>query len=379
MTFVIFILTLSILVFVHELGHFLVAKKNGIRVEEFGLGMPPRVIGKKVGETLYSLNLLPFGGFVKLTGEEIESQEEEVSLEKDPRSFVAKSASQRIAVLIAGVTMNMILAVSLYYLLLISTGFKTFTIPLLFDYDFKFGQVEKTGTVVMDVQKDSGAEKAGILLGDAVKSIDGVGVNSISELRNELKGKAGQEVQVEILDMQRPFNATPRAVTAIPTEDENGNVLLGVYLGDAVTITYSEPIEKLLSGFLHSYNVLDYSIKAMGNVISASFKAKDITPVSSSVAGPVGVYNIVGSILNYGGDYVFLSMIDFIALMSLSLAFINILPFPALDGGRIIFILIEKLSGKRIDPLLEARIHRVGISILLGLLVLISIKDLNIF
>ena len=379
MTFVIFILTLSILVFVHELGHFLVAKKNGIRVEEFGLGMPPRVIGKKVGDTLYSLNLLPFGGFVKLTGEEVESEDEEVTLEKDPRSFVSKSASQRVAVLVAGVTMNMILAVTLYYFLLISTGFKTFTIPLLFDYTFKFGQIEKTGTVVMDVQKDSGAQKAGVLLGDAVKSIDGVSVNSITELRNELKGKAGQEVQVEILDMQKPFNSVSRTVTAIPTEDENGNVLLGVYLGDAVSITYSKPHEKLFAGFLHSYNVLDYSIKAMGNVISASFKAKDITPVSSSVAGPVGVYNIVGSILNYGGSHVFLSMLDFIALMSLSLAFINILPFPALDGGRIVFILIEKVMGKRVNPLLEAKIHKIGISLLFGLLILISIKDLNIF
>jgi regulator of sigma E protease len=356
----------------------LVAKKNGIRVEEFGLGMPPRIFGKKFGETEYTINWLPFGGFVKLTGEEIEDEEDEPKLTSDPRSFASKTPFQRISVLVAGVIMNFLLAVSLYYMIFFVTGFKTFTLPMLFDFNFKFGNQHTISTVITDISDDSAAMGSGIELGEAILTIDGVRVFNVDDVRRELKGKVDQEVLVELEDLKKPIKQPVRGLKVYPKSDDEGNAILGVYLGDAAYITYDGPFQKMFSGFLHSYNVMDYSLYAMGNIFKISFESKDISPVSQSVAGPVGIYNLVGSILQYGEENVALSLMDYVALMSLSLAFINIMPFPALDGGRVIFILVEKIRGKRVDPVLEGKIHRVGITLLFGLLILVTIKDLNL-
>jgi regulator of sigma E protease len=372
MTLVIFILILSILVLVHEAGHFFVAKRNGIRVEEFGLGIPPRVYGIKRGETLYSLNALPFGGFVKLTGEDPSEQE---SAENDPRSFAHKTWLQRIAVLVAGVTMNFILAVVLYYILMFSTGFKSLTLPVLFDYRFKFGNLVTHDTVISGFSEDSVLSEAGGQVGEKVVSINGQQVKSVTDIKSVLRDKAGQIVEVELDDLNTIDEQT-RTLEVTPSADEEEAGVLGIYLARFGTLYYTEPLQKAFSGFLHSYNMLAYSGSIFGELISLSFRERTLSPVSEGVSGPVGIYSVVGSILDLGGEQAVLSMLDFMALMSLSLALLNILPFPALDGGRVFFILLEKVRGKPVSAELEANIHKWGILVLLALIFLISIKDL---
>jgi regulator of sigma E protease len=378
MTLLIFIFILSTLIFVHELGHFLVAKKNGIRVEEFGLGLPPRIVGKKVGETIYSINWLPFGGFVKLTGEDVPDDKSKKEALKDPKSFLAKSPLQRIAVLVAGVVMNLFLAVILFYVLIVSNGYRSFYFPLFFDYDFRFGNEHKIATVVSGLMEGSAADDSGINYGEAILEIDGVKVTDVEDVRREVSGKLNEQVEVVLVDLSTGGLGEERAVTLVPEPDENGEAVLGVYLSSAVYLSYDSLMQKAFSGVLHSYNVLTYSVSTMGGIIRTSFETKDLSPVSSTVAGPVGIYNIVGGILQYAGGKVFLNLIDYTALMSLSLAFINIFPFPALDGGRILFVLFEFVRGKRMNPEIESKIHRFGMIILLALLALVTIKDFTL-
>lgn len=379
MALIVFFLILSFLVLVHEFGHFLVAKKNGIRVEEFGLGYPPMLFGKKFGETLYSFNLLPFGGFVRLTGEDVIEGENEDELIKDPRSFISKKPSQRAAVLSAGVLMHLLLAVVLFYTFLLLNGFKTFRIPLVFDYHFQFGETSEIGTVISDMSDNSPAKEAGVTFGDAIVKINGVEVHNALDVRENLKGKYDQEVDLLLVDLSEPVAASEgnyRNVKVKPILDDSGNPVLGVYLSKAVILSYEKPLEKLFSGFLHTYNFLSYSIFSLGKVIGFSVQTHDVSPLSQSVAGPVGIYNIVGSILSYKTGSVWLNILDYVALMSLSLAFVNILPLPALDGGRLAFTIFEWVTGKKPNPTFESAVHRIGFLLLLALLILVTIKDI---
>jgi len=375
MTLLVFGIILSVLVLVHEFGHYIVAKKLGIKVEEFGLGIPPRLFGKQIGETFYSLNLLPFGGFVRLEGEDPEEVLENPEIANDARSFQMKTPFQRSLVLVAGVFMNIVLAVTLFYVVLASTGFKTQFISMFFEYDFKFGREEKIGSVITSIQPDSAAAKSDMKVGEAILEINGEPVANVQDVRRILKGHEGKEVYVFLKDLSKDNNNV-RKVTTTPQKDDNGDAVFGVYLTEAVQIDYSEGVNKLLAGFMHTYNVTDYSLRALGKVISLSVENKSFEPVSASVAGPVGMYNIVGTVLDYGGDRVLYTILDFMALMSASLAFMNIMPFPALDGGRLVFVIWEGITKKKVKPSIELNIHKVGFMILIGFLILVTIKDI---
>jgi len=206
-TLFIFLLILSVLVLIHELGHFVAAKAAGVRVEEFGWGLPPRILGKKFGETTYSINLLPFGGFVKLTGEDMDQGGGDTEdLGKtgmpDPKSFASKTPLQRGIILIAGVFMNIVLAVVIFYIFMFVNGFKTFQMPLIFDYDFKFGDTTKIGTVISGIQPGSAAEKAGLTLGEAVAAVNGRKVTDIAQFKSVLAEYNGAPVQLTLTDLK---------------------------------------------------------------------------------------------------------------------------------------------------------------------------------
>ncbi|KKS03306.1 MAG: Membrane-associated zinc metalloprotease [candidate division WWE3 bacterium GW2011_GWF2_41_45] len=347
------------------------AKANGVRVEEFGWGLPPRVFGKKFGETIYSINLLPFGGFVKLTGED----SEEATSAKDPKSFTSKTPLQRAIILIAGVFMNVVLAVTIFYVFMFVNGFKTFQMPLIFDYDFKFGETTKIGTVISGIQPGSPAEKAGLTLGEAVTAVNGRKVTDITQFKNTLAEYKGEPVKLTLNDLKDTTYTKIRDVQVSPTKDEAGKPIIGVYLGESVSISYEKPLDRVLVGFYHSYNVMGYSLNTLSQMVALSFKTKDISPVSESVSGPVGIYNLVDMVLKYGGPNAWLTLFDYTALMSLSLALVNIMPFPALDGGRVAFVLFEGVTRKKPNPKTEAAFHRLGMFFLLGFLILITIKD----
>lgn len=375
MTLLVFFIILSVLVLVHELGHFIVAKRNGILVEEFGFGIPPRVLAKKWGDTTYSFNLLPFGGFVKLKGEDVLEDGS-----SDPTSFMSKSPGQRFRVLVAGVFMNLLLALGLWFTFFIFNGFKTFYIPLPFDYSFKYGNQHNINTVVANILPDSGAEKAGIVVGEAILSIDGIEVKNVNEVKGVLSSKVDVPVRLVVMDLVTQDPNSTREVLATPQPNEMGDPQLGVLLTGATFLSYDSATQRLMSAPMHAYNVLGYTGFALKELVRVSIEVGSSEPLSANVAGPVGIYSIVDSILSSGNSStIMLSLLDYTALMSISLALINILPIPALDGGRILFVVIEKVTKKSVNQKLETFAHRIGMLLLLGLLVLVTIKDISRF
>lgn len=383
-TIIFVLLIISFLVVIHEFGHYWASKKNGVRVEEFGVGYPPRIFGKKFGETIYSINLIPFGGFVKITGEE---EADDSGIEKsatDPHSFSNKTPWQKSQILIAGVFMNMLLSFVLFYILLISNGFKSFQIPMIFDHNFKYGKELVYGTMVFDMEKDSPADKAGIKPGEVILKVDGKNINSVAGLRENLNGKANTEVEIETFDINSPSNQDIKKYVVVPTyqeksEDNNSDAIIGVYLGEAKAVFYEKPLEKILSGPMHTYNMLDYSISSLGEIIGLSFKTKDIEPVASSMTGPVGLFNILGNIIQTEGKGKILILINTVAIISLGFAFTNLLPIPALDGGKVVFRIIEGITKKNINPKIEARIHNFGMIALILMVVAITFRDIKVW
>ena len=375
-TLVVFILILSLLVLIHELGHFLVARKLGVRVEEFGFGIPPRIWGKKIGATVYSLNALPFGGFVKVAGED----ESEVFDKKDMGNFANINPWKRILILVAGVTMNVVLAVSVFYIFFGINNFRTSSLPLLYDYDFKYGKIVKNNTVIFGFEDGSAAQKAGVGLGEAILEIDGKRVFNVYDVRYQVKDRAGKELWVKLLDTKK-IKPAVREVKIVPTADSKGNGFLGVALATSINIDYGGSlVSKITSGFQHAYNILGYSLSTFSQLVSSSVAQKSVEPVSMGVSGPVGIFSVVGIILSYRGLDAVLGLLDFIAILSLSLAFINILPIPALDGGRTAFVLFEAITRKKVNPKFEANLHKWGMIGLLALTVVITAKDIvNLF
>ncbi|MFC1621820.1 RIP metalloprotease [Patescibacteria group bacterium] len=365
----IFLLILSVLILVHELGHFAVAKKSGVLVEEFGLGIPPRLFSKKIGETTYSINALPFGGFVKLYGEDDENE----NTQNNPKSFLNKSTGWRACIIVAGVSMNLLLGLVLYTVFFFSTGNKSMTIPVFFDHKFKFGEPVYINTVITDFMEGSYGEGAGLRVGDIVLEIDNTPVYSVEDIRNTMSGKKEMEVSLLVRDSQDLRGEGSRVVNTTPVLNSEGEARLGVYLSEAVNIVYPSTIS---AGPMHAYNMMAYTFNTFGEFIKISLDTKSIKPVSSGVAGPIGIYSIVDAILTYDRANAVLSLIDLTALMSLSLAFLNVLPLPALDGGRLLFIMIEKVTGKRVHQKFEAAVHRWGLVFFLSLLALITIKDI---
>lgn len=373
LTAVILILVITTLVLVHEFGHFFVAKKIGVRVEEFGIGLPPRAIGKKIGETIYSINWLPFGGFVKLTGEDFDASDDSIPVD-DPRNFKSKTPLQRAGVLVAGVVMNILFAIVIYYLMFFITSFKTMSMPLFFDYDFAFGRADKVSTVVSGFSEESPAKQVGIETGEAIIEIDGNPVYSSEGIRNYLSDKQGQEVSVLLMDV-KGLEKDFRTINVKPMVNEQDETLFGVYLTNAFSLDYSN--SKILSGLEHTYNMSAYSVNVFGRLIGQAVKSRTIAPVSRNVSGPVGISRAVSGILGFVGIEQLVGLLDLMALLSISLALLNILPLPALDGGRLLFVILEVVRGERVSRKFEGYVHRFGMVFLLTLLVIITIKDVR--
>ncbi len=385
LTIVIFLIILSALVLIHELGHFLVAKKLNIKVEEFGFGLPPRIFGVRRGETLYSINWLPIGGFVKLYGEDdagagsvkLKNKNEKVKTKDLNRAFFARSVWQRAAVVVAGVVMNTFLAVILFYAFILLAGFRT-ELPLLSNHHF-FGvnQSVRTEITIDAVEKNSPAAIAGIPQGARVTAINKQKVEGVEEFTSQIKKNAGKEVAISYID---PKSQKDIIKTITPrVNPPKGQGALGVSLFGLRTavLTYETPIQKIFSGIIHPANLLVYNFEIIGQLAKAAIKEHNAAPLSEGVSGPVGIYSIVGTIVQIPDmKERILELLNLAGILSISLAFFNILPIPALDGGRFFFILIEGILGKKINPKYEAAAHTVGMAILLLLILLVTFKDI---
>ena len=358
----VFIILLGPLMFIHELGHFLAAKKAGIRVEEFGMGFPPRAVRLfKRGETEYTLNWLPIGAFVRMTGEEDPS---------DPRSFAAASKKWRLITLAAGPIMNFIggfVILALAYSLFATTP-----------TEFQFR--------IQSVNADSAAQTLGLQAGDLILSVNGMSMtqrmaaNSQAQpqanaLREQTQRSIGKPIEFVVL--RQPEGAgKPHQVTLtgqIPAT-ANPNTPLGVSLTFNVTKS-----ERMAIPFLQALqlagqdvaNVISGFVRVPIDLIEQRIPAEQARPV-----GPIGITNIGVTLIEERATQGLFPFIRFAGFLSIILGITNLLPIPALDGGRMLFILIEILRGKRVDPQREQWVHAIGMMIILGLSAVIVVLDI---
>ncbi len=358
----IFIITLLVLVLIHEFGHFLVAKRFGIKVLEFGFGIPPRIWGKKFGETIYSLNWLPLGGFVRLLGEDEVDMVTTGTKGLHNRDFRAKSVWQRITVVVAGVLMNLVLAWILFYVVIAAQNFRIIY-PVL-----------EPGVYIAQVQKDFPAQEVGIKPGEKLVSIDDKKVKDIEDARKLIRSQDNKSITLKLADSGgnnlRTVNITPKKV-------ESGDVLIGVVFSPIPFKHYSSLSEKIFSGVSYSWDLTKLTFAGLGKLVSQLVYG-DFGQVSKSVSGPVGLAVITNEILSSGGlAMVLLPYLWFVGVISLTLAIFNVLPIPALDGGRLLFLAIEAISGKRIKENVERLVHQIGFALLLALALLITYSDIR--
>lgn len=378
MSLVIFILILGILVLIHEFGHFIVAKKNNVKVEEFGFGLPPRIFGIKKGETLYSINLIPLGGFVKLFGEEYAEIDPKDNKKDKNRAFIYKKPWQKAVIIAAGVFMNLFLGVGIFYFTLLTNNFRSEPMPVFMPIDFKYGTQEKQ-VIIAGVNRDSPARKAKIQVEDVVLGYksgdnDWQSIKSASEFVNLIKNTKDSPISFHL---QNNKNGDTKTVTIIPIFEKDLNrYIIGVNLADVVSIKYQTPTEKLLSGFYHSYNLIDYNFKVISKLFSTAVKEKDVSTVSHAFSGPIGIFAVIEDTVKSSGKKLVTNLLNITGLLSLSLAMMNILPFPALDGGRMIFVIYEWVAKRRPNKDIERTVNFVGFVILILLGVLVSINDI---
>ncbi len=351
-TLLLFIIVLSLLVFVHELGHFLVAKKMGMKVEEFGFGFPPRLFGITKGDTTYSINWIPLGGFVRIKGESGEHK-------NDPDSFASKKAWQRFCVLIAGVAMNLVLAA-----VLLSIGFMM-GLPQIVDENLPASaRVSDSAITVMTVVADSPAAKAGVQRGDVIRAIDGQSFASAHEARAYMAAESADGVLVEV--KARNEQARTYSLTSELLKEAH---VTGVGIGFIETGLVSYPFfQAIVQGVGATAMFTVEVVKAFTNMIVSLVTGNGI---GVDLSGPVGIAVITGQVAALG----FVYLLQFTALLSINLAVINILPFPALDGGRILFLFIEKLRGRAVNEKIEIAAHNLGFMLLMVLVVLVTYKD----
>jgi regulator of sigma E protease len=339
----IFLLVLSILILVHEFGHFIMARRAGIMVEEFGFGLPPRLIGKKIGETIYSINALPFGGFVRLHGE---AEEEGIT---DPkRAFLNKSKKVRISVIIAGVIMNFILGIVAFGIVYSLTGIPRDT-----------HQVK-----VVDISANSPALSSGLVVGDVIEGADGKTFSDVNDFISYIDTKKGKKVTIQT--QAKKVTLTPRA------NPPAGEGPLGVTI--STTEIYFPPVwQRPFYGAYYGFKDAIFwgqtIILGLWNLVINLFKGQ----VPKDVSGPVGIFAVTTEAARNG----ILTLINFVGILSINLAILNIVPFPALDGGRLLFIGIESVIGRKVVPKVEAAFHTVGMIILLALILAITIGDIR--
>lgn len=363
MTVILFIIVLAILVFAHELGHFLAAKSIGVRVDEFGIGFPPRAYSwkPKNSETTYSINWIPFGGFVKIFKEDEDTKG--LSREELARTLNVKPWYQKIWVLCAGVFFNILLAWGL-----ITIGL-SIGLPLSVDESTR-GVVGEPVVTVVYTEADSPASVAGMISGDAIVGMRDASGNqledvSVTAVQEFIASHDAEELTVTILrdDTEETLMVTP----ATREVDGETRAVIGVVL-DTVGIVR-------LPVWLAAYEGVKTTASALGAVAVGlwEFLSQAVTGKAdfSQVAGPVGIAGLTGDAVRLG----FVTLLSFMAMLSLNLAVINLIPFPALDGGRVLFVLIETIKRSPISPVVANTLNFIGFVLLITLMVVVTVHD----
>lgn len=361
MSIIVFLIILAVLIFVHELGHFIAAKQSGIRVDEFGLGFPPKILSKKIGETLYTLNAIPFGGFVKIFGEDPHA--ETINMEDRNSSFHFKPKWIQSMVLVAGVTFNIIFA-WLLFSLSYSIG-----IPAPVDH-IGYGDVKNVHLVVTEVLQGSPAQKAGLKSGDYLKNIvSGDAVLTEKDLTPANIQNIISETKTKSVEITFVRGSTePQKVSIEPNTGTNGKRIIGIAMDEIGTLKLPVHLA-IVEGAKTTYEL---TISTARGLLSFLGNAVLFKSDFSQVSGPIGIAGVVGDATRLGFTYI----VSITALISINLAIINLLPFPALDGGRLFFILIEVVRRKPISPKFVRSANFFGFAILILLMVVVSAHDI---
>lgn len=355
-TILLFIVVLSLLVFVHELGHFLMAKQMGMKVEEFGFGFPPRIFGVRRGGTDYTINWIPLGGFVRIKGESGDRK-------YDSDSFSSKPAWKRFIVLVAGVTMNVVLAAVLF-----SVGFMM-GMPASIDENLpQSANVTDKAIVITEVLEGSPAAEAGFVAGEEIISIDGQVFEFDSQLRDYIQSIGSAEISVIVKALDGTYLTHNVSTSYLEEIDREG---LGIGFVSTGIVAY--PFFSAIGHGVTSTGVITYEVaKAFYGLIRNLIVTQE---VGVELSGPVGIAVMTGEVAALG----FVYLLQFAAILSINLAILNIFPFPALDGGRVLFLVIEKLRGQAVNEKVEAIVHNTGFLLLMALVVLVTFKDFVTF
>lgn len=327
------ILGFSLLIIVHELGHFIMAKANGIKVEEFSIGMGPEVFSKKGKETQYSLRLFPIGGYVKMLGEE-----EEV---KDERSFSSKSPLRRISVILAGAIMNIIFALVIFSTIISSRGY--------------------TEATVSKLVENSPAMTSGLEVGDKILKIDGSRVYTPTDVSMGIQLSKGKEIDliVERDGAKKNIKVTPEAV--------NNNGSEGYQIGYYYTIIENPTvIQSIKQSFKETLSLVSQTYKSLVMMVTGKVNFK------TDVGGPVTIIKMSTEVAKTG----ITSLAYFLAFISINLAVFNLLPFPALDGGWTVILLIELITRRKVPDKIVGAANYIGFMILMGFMILVTLKDI---
>ena len=355
-TIIVFLIVLSVLVVAHEFGHYIMARKAGMTVEEFGIGFPPKIFGKKdKNGTLWSINAVPLGGFVRIKGEGADERDRFAS-----GAFATKSIPWRFAVLVGGVVMNLIMAWVLF-----SAGFAIGLPAILEDGTDPSAIVSERNINVVEVLPNSPADVAGIAPGDEIVSIDGDTYTVGQEARDALAPNAdGSPITFVIshAGQEKTIVVQPGYLEELKRDG------VGIALVETGTVRYPVYLAPVKGG-LATFNMTAGVIGGFWGLLTGLLAQKD---VAASLSGPVGIAALTGQVLDLG----FMHLVQFAAMLSVNLAVLNILPFPALDGGRILFLIIEAIRRKPMTAKLEHIIHAAGFAILILLVLFVTYRDI---
>lgn len=357
LTIVIAFVSLIALIVIHELGHFILAKKFGVKVEEFGIGYPPKIIGKKIGETIYSLNLLPFGAFVRILGEE--------KTVDSIASFRNKPIWQRALIILGGVVSFWIVGAILLSIVM------NLGVPTIIEDDAK-GPLINPQVQIISISPDSPAELANLRVGDSITNIaceadsipTTVKISTVKDVQDATDICKGGEAALTIQRGKEVFEVTltPRAS---PPNDQGP---IGVAL--VRTALEKHPwYEAPIKGITATWNLSIVVIKGLANALINAITGK---PTGVKIMGPVGIFDLLNQASQLGVIY----FLQFIAIISIHLAWFNLLPIPAVDGGRLLFLAIEKLRGRPIKDDIEMKINGAFFLLIIALMIWVTIKDI---
>jgi len=342
-----FVVSLGILIFIHEFGHFLAAKLFKVKVERFSLGFGPRLLGKKVGDTDYRISAFPLGGYVKMLGE---SAEEEIPKELHPVSFSHQPLRRRIAIVASGPGSNLLLAVFIYALIFALFG------------------LTKTTTDIGSVTPESPAAAAGLQADDRVLAVEGVPVQEWSQLSELIQDSDGRPIEIRVQRGDREFTVqiTPEIKqTRTILGEEVSRPLIGIVASNNVVVEAVNPFRAVYYAVTYTGSMIELTFVVLGKLIMGAISPR-------TLAGPIGIAQMSGQVAKAGP----IAFLSFLALLSINLGILNLLPIPVLDGGHLLFFLFEGVMGKPLSIKKREMAQQVGLFLLIVLMVFVFYNDI---